>query len=116
MQDEYNSAESSSYLQIFEPFVGMAVAAKFTADNRWYRAEILEICPNRSTVVVYFVDFGNNDSCLFENLRYLRNDFFVNEVALFRCRLYGIKYTDLAKVSIVFVDLLGILNIQFVNI
>ena len=99
MQDEYGSKQANSYLQIFEPYVGMAVAAIFASDNKWYRAEIVEIIPNSGLVVVYFVDFGNNEKCPLHNLRYLRAEFFKNEVAIFRCRLFGIKYTDLQKVN-----------------
>ncbi len=109
MQDEYSCPEASSYLQIFEPFVGMAVAAVFINDKRWYRGEIIEIIPNRSSAVVYFVDFGNNETCSLSNLRYLPKEFFINEVAIFRCKLFGIKYTDQIKVIFFLYSLITIL-------
>lgn len=81
MQTEYNSKESD-LLTIYEPYVGMPVAALFIDDKRWYRAEVIKILSNSGIVSVYFVDYGNTEKCQIANLRYLKNEFFVEEVAV----------------------------------
>ena len=83
MQSDYSSKLSSQF-RIFEPYVGMPVAAVFLGDQRWYRAEITYVHSSSGFVTVYFVDFGNKERVPFENLRYLRNEYFVDEVSVSR--------------------------------
>lgn len=93
MQSEYN-AEDSDLLQVYEPIVGMPVAAKFTLDRKWHRAEIVKVHPNDLLVDVVFVDYGNIEPTSLFNLRYLKKEFFVDDVLVFKCRLFGINYND----------------------
>lgn len=81
MNAEYSS-EKSDYFRIYEPYVGMPVAARFHGDGRWYRAEITYVHSNSGFVTVYYVDFGNRERVSIEDLRYLRNEFFVDEVTV----------------------------------
>ncbi len=79
MQSEYN-AEDKYLLHIYEPIVGMPVAAKFTSDSKWHRAEIIKVHPNNLLIDVLFVDYGNIESITLFNLRYLKKEFFIDDV------------------------------------
>lgn len=48
----------------------MAVAAKYTADNVWYRAKITHL-PEPRMVTVYYIDFGNSETLPWDQLRVL---------------------------------------------
>jgi staphylococcal nuclease domain-containing protein 1 len=42
------------------PKKGELLAARFTADNEWYRARVEKVEPN-NRISVYFVDYGNRE-------------------------------------------------------
>lgn len=50
--------------------IGMAVAAKYSIDNDWYRAKITRL-PDPRMVTVYYVDFGNSETLPWDQLRVL---------------------------------------------
>lgn len=85
--------ENSKFWQIFEPELGMPVAALYT-DDVWYRGEIVDILPDTLECVIMFVDYGNLCSLPIEKLRYLRPEYLDHYVPTMRCRLFGVKLTD----------------------
>lgn len=87
------SAAIGKYLQVFEPEVGMPVAALYS-DNVWYRGEIIEIVPDKLECVVMFVDYGNVLSLTMDKMRYLKTEYLVHYVPTMRCRLFGVKIDD----------------------
>jgi len=61
------------------------------------RAQITEIRPNTGTATVLYVDYGNEASLPLAVLRYLTDQFFVHEVAVFDGCLFGIKFYGLQE-------------------
>ncbi len=51
---------------------GQTVAAKFSADNSWYRAKVLRVTPDGTTSVRY-IDYGNEDVVAGKDVRRLDN-------------------------------------------
>ena len=64
---QYGSAPSAPYV----PTIGEICAAKFTDDQRYYRAEVLCV-NNNGTVDVLYVDFGNRDTIMTTQLSNLK--------------------------------------------
>lgn len=56
-------------------FAGSPVAAQFTVDNTWYRAEIINIIPQSKKAEVQYVDFGNKEIIPFSKIRQLAKEF-----------------------------------------
>lgn len=48
----------------------MAVAARYSIDGNWYRAKITCL-PESRMVTVYYVDYGNSETLLWDQLRVL---------------------------------------------
>ena len=67
---------------------GLYVAALYSADSLWYRAEVLE--SNGSNVNVWFVDYGNFETVPASNIRYLEPQFATLPIQVVPCRLAGI--------------------------
>ncbi|CAH0752000.1 unnamed protein product [Diatraea saccharalis] len=49
--------------------VGEPCIAMFFLDNRFYRGRILEVNEETSTCLIHYVDYGNEETCTFTNLR-----------------------------------------------
>ena len=81
LQSEYKS-KNSQYLCVYDPCEGMPVAALYAEDGLWYRAQITKIIPNESMVEVIFIDYGNISKINIKNIRYLKKEFFINEVSV----------------------------------
>ena len=92
MQTEYSCSEGYIY-QIYEPVVGMPVAALYQVEKMWYRAEIVEVLKDLR-VKVFFVDYGNVDTVTLTELRFLRQEFLIDDVLVFKCRLFGISFNN----------------------
>lgn len=71
----------------------MPVAVLYN-DNKWYRGEILEIVPEKLIFHILFVDFGEILEVHYSNVRYLKREYLCDEVATFKCRLFGIGFKD----------------------
>jgi staphylococcal nuclease domain-containing protein 1 len=52
----------------FAPKGGDLVSAKFS-DGQWYRARIRRSSPVKKEAEVTFIDYGNQDTVLFSNIR-----------------------------------------------
>ncbi|CAG5124763.1 unnamed protein product, partial [Candidula unifasciata] len=59
----------------YRPVQGELVAAQFSADGSWYRAEVTNIDGDSCTL--YFVDYGNSEVQKVENIRQLTNKFLI---------------------------------------
>ncbi|KAI8622038.1 hypothetical protein BC830DRAFT_926914 [Chytriomyces sp. MP71] len=55
--------------------VGDVVAAKFTADDAWYRARVREFQPDSKNYLVTFIDYGNSEPLPLSRLRALAPQF-----------------------------------------
>lgn len=49
--------------------VGEPCIARFYLDDQLYRGKVLEVYPEKSSCLILYVDYGNEDMCSFENLR-----------------------------------------------
>ncbi|XP_050437515.1 RING finger protein 17 isoform X2 [Adelges cooleyi] len=91
LQDIYKPTEDAmhkSYL-LYTPQIGMAVAAKFSIDNTWYRAKIIEI-PESRMVTVFYVDFGNSETLPWDQLRVLDSSLIKISPQALKAKLAGL--------------------------
>ncbi|XP_042908070.1 uncharacterized protein [Parasteatoda tepidariorum] len=70
------------------PTIGLACAVKYSEDENWYRAEIINL--DDSTVDVLFVDYGNVSTVLKKDLKVLDENFLTSPPYAIRCKLNGI--------------------------
>jgi hypothetical protein len=66
------------------------VAAKFSIDNKWYRAEIVADLGNQK-YDVYFVDFGDQEEVHEKYILELRTDFLSLRLQAVECCLADVK-------------------------
>ncbi|XP_012288010.1 tudor and KH domain-containing protein homolog isoform X2 [Orussus abietinus] len=70
--------------------VGQIIAAKFSFDKRWYRAEIISI-NEEGMYGIYFIDYGDDDVKTADDLFELRTDFLSLRLQAVECSLANIK-------------------------
>lgn len=70
---------------------GKFVAAMYSTDGSWSRAEILSESPENSVITVLYVDFGNDEKCKSCNTRWLSEKLSTYPVQAIYCTLYGIQ-------------------------
>ncbi|XP_050441481.1 tudor domain-containing protein 1-like [Adelges cooleyi] len=87
LQTVYRDTEKRQLM--FTPKIGMAVAAKRSVDNAWYRAEIVEVL-QPGTVTVFYVDFGGKETLSWHQLRMLDSRLIEIPAQAFRARLKGL--------------------------
>lgn len=51
----------------------MAVAARYSIDDTWYRAKIISL-PESRMVTIYYIDYGNSETLPWDQLRVLDQD------------------------------------------
>ncbi|XP_050532840.1 RING finger protein 17 isoform X2 [Daktulosphaira vitifoliae] len=91
LQKVYKPTEKEmqkSYL-LYTPQIGMAVAARFSMDDTWYRAKITSI-PEPRMVTVFYVDYGNSETLPWDQLRVLDEYFIKISPQALRVSLEGI--------------------------
>lgn len=85
----------------------MAVAARYSIDNTWYRAKITSL-PESRLVNIYYIDYGNSETLPWDQLRVLyehfieipplvsilRIFFFIQPLNLLACHLLGLGATS----------------------
>lgn len=49
--------------------VGQPCIARFYLDKRFYRGRVLEVNERTSSCLIHYVDYGNEESCAFEDMR-----------------------------------------------
>ncbi|XP_072153677.1 tudor domain-containing 6 [Bemisia tabaci] len=75
---------------ILNPVVGMSVAAKYSEDEKWYRAVITNL-PGKRLVDVFYVDFGNRERVTYLDVRALLPKFLRMSTQAIHCSLCDIK-------------------------
>ncbi|XP_064630827.1 uncharacterized protein LOC135489410 isoform X2 [Lineus longissimus] len=73
----------------FRPSLGELVATTFAGD--WCRAQVLTVSGNQCTL--YFIDYGNEEAVLIENVYNLDAEFLTCVVPVVQCRVAGINGT-----------------------
>ena len=68
---------------------GLPCLGKFTDDDKWYRACIIEY--NDDSVHVRYVDYGNSEWVSCDRLGVIPNEFLQLPVQAFHCRLQGVQ-------------------------
>ena len=76
MTEYYKGDENRQLHSLEKVDVGDLVAATFRYDNKWYRAEVLNLTDGpQPTAELYYVDYGDTDSVACRDLYELRTDF-----------------------------------------
>ena len=57
----YYTSENIDLVALKRPQVGQMCVAKYSEDERWYRATVKELDYDLKRIVVFFVDYGNED-------------------------------------------------------
>ncbi|XP_055085803.1 tudor domain-containing protein 1 [Periophthalmus magnuspinnatus] len=73
-----------------KPTAGAACCARFTADNNWYRAVILEVCDQVASVI--YADYGNSEKVSLSDILPIPASFLQLPFQLIRCTLIGKEY------------------------
>lgn len=66
------------------------VAAKFSYDNKWYRAEVINVVED-SQYEVFFVDYGDLEVLSIDNVFELRTDMLSLRLQAVECSLANTK-------------------------
>ncbi|XP_034101447.1 tudor and KH domain-containing protein homolog [Drosophila albomicans] len=98
MTSYYSSAENRAKHQLTTPYIGQIVAAVFKFDEKWYRAEIVDIMPNQynpkeQVIDLYFVDYGDSEYISPADICELRTDFLTLRFQAVECFLANVKST-----------------------
>ncbi|XP_022224737.2 tudor and KH domain-containing protein homolog [Drosophila obscura] len=98
MTNYYSSAENRAKHILTAPYVGQIVAAVFKFDEKWYRAEIVDIMPNQYNpqelvIDLYFVDYGDSEYISPADICELRTDFLTLRFQAVECFLANVKST-----------------------
>ena len=80
---------SADGLRIDSVSKGQAVCAKYSEDEAWYRAEVID--KEGSKINVLFVDYGNIEETSLENIRELKEEFITQPPFAIRCELNKVK-------------------------
>ncbi|CAH1253582.1 TDRD6 [Branchiostoma lanceolatum] len=92
---------------------GTPVLAMYTADDQWYRAQVLSIEEN--AIKVLYVDFGNSESVGLERLKAISPEFLVTPSQALECTL-GKEASDLPEdITTVMQGLTDVLTIKFLH-
>lgn len=84
---EYYEELTGQQEEMSKPSVGEFCAAKFTLDDGWYRAKVLEVQGN--DVSVLYVDYGNSETLSLSRLRVLNSKFHSFPTQAIDCSLSG---------------------------
>ncbi|XP_030383446.1 tudor and KH domain-containing protein homolog [Scaptodrosophila lebanonensis] len=96
MTNYYSSAENRAKHVLTAPYVGQIVAAVFKFDEKWYRAEVVDIMPNQfnpqeQVIDLYFVDYGDSEYIAPADICELRTDFLTLRFQAVECFLANVK-------------------------
>ena len=84
---EYYESLSPQQEQLSEPSVGEFCAAKFSLDDGWYRAKVLEV--KGDSVSVFYIDYGNSETLSLSRLKVLNSKFQSLASQAIECSLSG---------------------------
>ncbi|XP_076164200.1 tudor and KH domain containing protein papi [Ptiloglossa arizonensis] len=89
----YNEEENRELHILKNVTLGQVVAAKFSFDEQWYRAEVIST-PEDGQCEVYFVDYGDHEIIQLDYVLELRTDFLSLRLQAIECSLANIKPRD----------------------
>ncbi|XP_048512732.1 tudor and KH domain-containing protein homolog isoform X1 [Athalia rosae] len=89
----YNDDANTELHTLKNASIGQMVAAKFSVDEKWYRAEVVSELGN-GQYEVYFVDYGDNQAVALHDLMELRTDFLSLRLQAIECSLANVKPRD----------------------
>lgn len=113
-EDMQRNSDKQPNLNVIE--VGQPCIARYSEDQQWYRAQIMEILTS-DVVKVWFVDFGNFEDVRKKELKEIKQDWLKYPLQQFRAKLYAVKLRDESKLEEIltfFADLCG--TVQTVKI
>ena len=84
---EYYESLSPQQEQLSEPSVGEFCASKFSLDDGWYRAKVLDVKGN--SVSVFYIDYGNSETLPLSRLKVLNSKFQNLPSQAIECSLSG---------------------------
>ncbi|KAL9980435.1 hypothetical protein ACROYT_G009026 [Oculina patagonica] len=84
---EYYEQLSAHQEQMSQPSVGEFCAAKFTLDDGWYRAKVLEV--QGDNISVFYIDYGNSETLSLSRLKILNSKFQTLASQAIECSLSG---------------------------
>ncbi|KAM0736663.1 Tudor and KH domain-containing protein-like protein [Formica fusca] len=90
MTEYYNKEENREFHALKKITPGQMVAAKFSYDNKWYRAEIITIVGD-SQCEVYYVDYGDIDIISTDDVLELCTDMLSLRLQAVECSLANTK-------------------------
>ena len=90
MTEYYNKEENRKLHALKKVTSGQMVAAKFSYDNRWYRAEVIDIVED-SQCEVYFMDYGDVETLSTDNVLELCTDMLSLRLQAVECSLANTK-------------------------
>ncbi|XP_068151887.1 tudor and KH domain-containing protein homolog [Drosophila tropicalis] len=98
MTSYYSNPENREKHGLTAPYVGQIVAAVFKFDEKWYRAEIVDIMPNQynpeeQVIDLYFVDYGDSEYISPADICELRTDFLTLRFQAVECFMANVKST-----------------------
>ncbi|XP_052057954.1 uncharacterized protein LOC127698468 isoform X6 [Mytilus californianus] len=88
MNKEYNSI-SENELNLDKPEIQMPCIAKFSEDEQWYRAEILNI--KGDDLEVLFVDYGNTETVSKLSAKSIKTQYYSMPIQGIKCLLNNVK-------------------------
>ena len=93
LQNYYeNESKKSELISLKKPRIGQMCIAKYLVDDAWYRAIIKEIDLELNSVVVFFIDYGNQETIQIDgNLLVINEQFIIYPCMGVMCCLNGIK-------------------------
>ena len=86
-QDEiqtFYQAHSDS-LKIHHIYDKMSCVAKYSEDGNFCRAQVVSITLNQRRAEVQFIDYGNSETCVFDQIFYVAQQFMENEKLCLPC-------------------------------
>lgn len=71
----HHRAATSAAPSGFSPRTGELVSAKFSEDDQWYRARVKRASGIKKEALLYFIDYGNEETLPFSRIRPLDQKF-----------------------------------------
>lgn len=84
---------NANYRGTYTPVNGELICAKFSEDNTWYRAEVIQVKGHGEGAHVRFIDYGNVDDVGAENMSALPEALLAYPVMGVKCLLEGVGPT-----------------------
>lgn len=88
--------EKQPHLSVIK--VGQPCIAKYSEDQLWYRAQIMEILTSE-VVKVWFVDFGNFEDVKIAELKEVKLEWFSYPLQHYRAKICNVKLRDETRVA-----------------